>query len=544
MPLEIKLNQERLLSSLPQLRHILAEATQEFEAFLMRSEDAAGIDLKRCVEQLGALDQGLSALPAPGAKLICEELLSLVMMLEEHPQTGTPKTMATMGVGFLSLTDYLALVDDEGKDLPLLCLDTVNALRQCSSLTVLMESQVCQFEPRQYFSRSGRIRLKNDAMNDETMRAELSRHIRSYRQSLLALINGDVASSHFESMQRVARWLCQALPGGPAQRFWLLCESVFSCFRQRGLTLNISRQRLLLELEQVLRRGMNGSSQDMLNNELERELIFLLSLSDYRGGSVGRLCENADIEAQSLTDSALQRLNTQLSGPSVQTLQGIVAGFREDLQGLSRQLQQISKRRELAMGEMGPVLDAIRQLAQAFNQLHLSSLNKSLADCGKRLASLDIDASPEEITQQCEWVSDIFYQIDRRLSRLSSAEDVGSKLLASNPYLDSGKRAVFDIVRSELWQCQEWLRESHSPQACREVIQRVSGVLSLIGQNSVQDCLDVALDQIDDDPHRIADALRQLVEYFEALQEARSTAAMAIEDARHTLELIAAPSGV
>lgn len=537
MPLEIKLNEERLLGSLPQLRHILLEATQEFEAFLMRSEDSADIDLKRCIEQLEALDKGLNALPAPGAALTCEELLSVIMMLDEHPQTGTPKAMATVGVGLLSLNDYLALVDDEGRDLPLLCLDTVNALRQCSGLSVLMESQVCQYEPRQYFSRSGRIRLKNQALSEEAFRSELSKHIRSYRQALLALMNGDIASSHFEAMQRIARWICQSLPAGPAQRFWLLCESVFSCFRQRGLNLNISRQRLFLELEQVLRRGLNSASQDLFSADLERELIFLLSLSDYRGGSVGRLCENADIEAQSLTDSALQSLNAQLSGPSVQTLQGVVSSFREDLQSLSRQLHDISRRRELAMGELGPAMDAIASLARAFRQLHLHSLENALSDCSDRLSSLDIDASPEEVTEQCEAVADLFYQIDRRLSRLSSADDSAGTLLASNPYLDSGKRAVFDIVRSELWQCQEWLRESHSREACELLIQRVSGVLSLIGQNSVQDCLDVALEQLDADPTRVADALRQLVEYFEALQEARSTAAMAIEDARHTLEL-------
>ncbi len=543
MPLEIKLNEERLLGSLPQLRHILLEATQEFEAFLMRPEDSADIDLKRCIQQLEALDKGLNALPAPGAALTCEELLSLVMMLEEHPQSGTPKTMATIGVGLLSLTDYLALVDDQGKDLPLLCLDTVNALRQCSGLSVLMESQVCQFEPRQYFSRSGRIRLKNQALSEEAFRSELSKHVRAYRQALLALMNGDIASSHFEAMQRTARWICQALPAGPAQRFWLLCESVFGCFRQRGLSLNISRQRLFLELEQVLRRGLNNSVGDLFSTDLERELIFLLSLSDYRGGSVGRLCENADIEEQSLSDSALQNLNAQLSGPSVQTLQGVVAGFREDLQSLSRQLHGISKRRELAMGELGPAMDAIHSLARAFRQLHLNSLDKSLSDCGERLASLDIDAGPDDITAQCEAVADTFYQIDRRLSRLSAADDANSALLANNPYLDSGKRAVFDIVRSELWQCQEWLRESRSHDACELLIQRVSGVLSLIGQNSVQDCLDVALQQMNEHPGRVADALRQLVEYFEALQEARSTAAMAIEDARHTLELDAVPDG-
>lgn len=543
MPLEIKLNEERLLRSMPGIRHILAEATQEFEAYLMKSDESDHIDLTRCIEQLTALDKGLEALPAPGASLICEELLSLVMMLAEHPITGTPRSMATMGVGFLSLNDYLALVDDEGKDLPLLCLNTVNALRQCSSLSVLMESQVCQFEPRQYFTRSGRLRLKNQALEEGELRAQLSRQIRAYRQSLLALINGDIASSHFESMQKVARWLCQALPGGPAQRFWLLCESVFSSFRHRGLSLNISRQRLLLDLEQVLRRGQSGAPQDMFSTDLERELIFLLSLSDYRGGSVGRLCENADIEAAVITDSRLQQLNAQLSGPSVQTLQSIVAGFRDDLQSLSRQLHDIARRQELAMGELGPVLDAIRQLGQAFKQLHLGSLNTALSECGKRLASMDVDAGPGDIVDQCEWVADRFYQIDRRLSRLSSPDDQESRLLASNPYLDSGKRAVFDIVRSELWQCQEWLREAHSQSACQDLIRRASDVLALIGQNTVQECLAVALDRLEAEPTRVADALRQLVEYFEALQEAKASASLAIEDAREILEL-SAPSAV
>ena len=464
-------------------------------------------------------------------------------MLAEHPITGTPRSMATMGVGFLSLNDYLALVDDEGKDLPLLCLNTVNALRQCSSLSVLMESQVCQFEPRQYFSRSGRLRLKNQPLEADELRAQLSRQIRAYRQSLLALINGDVASSHFESMQKVVRWLCQALPGGPAQRFWLLCESVFSSFRHRGLSMNISRQRLLLELEQVLRRGLSGAPQDMFSTDLERELIFLLSLSDYRGGSVGRLCENADIEAAAISDSRLQQLNAQLSGPSVQTLQSIVAGFRDDLQSLSRQLHDVARRQELAMGELGPVLDAIRQLGQAFKQLHLGSLNTALSECGKRLASMDVDAGPADIAEQCEWVADRFYQIDRRLSRLSSPDDQESRLLASNPYLDSGKRAVFDIVRSELWQCQEWLREAQSRSDCQDLIRRASDVLALIGQNTVQECLAVALERLETEPARVADALRQLVEYFEALQEAKASASLAIEDAREILEL-SAPSAV
>ena len=72
MPLEIKLNEERLLRSMPGIRHILAEATQEFEAYLMKSDESDHIDLTRCIEQLSALDKGLEALPAPGASLICE----------------------------------------------------------------------------------------------------------------------------------------------------------------------------------------------------------------------------------------------------------------------------------------------------------------------------------------------------------------------------------------------------------------------------------------------------------------------------------------
>lgn len=397
-----------------ELNNTLQQATNIFETFLAERHDLRLLeDCESALRQIGGT---LRLIEVRGGALIADEMRSLCKAIVGNTDALPDAQLNALSTAFFVLPRYLEFVQSRGSEIPLMALTHANELRAAHRQLLLPDSY---FTPEDsfIFSRDAKLSLNTQALPESDFALLLKRARQRFQSALLNLLRDEQTEMQLTLMARVSRRVCGALPGGEAQRFWLLATAVLEAFSQDGLELNARRKRLLSSLDGALKRLANGKPSD---DVMERELLFLLRLSSAEQGLGRRLLSAVSRPAFETNDAQIRHLRQQMLGLSYDTVNSVLNELRAELRHAKDVLELLAQHGRSDDDEIRPLSELLQQGADVLLVLNLPSLAEVLGRYAKVLLDLigtDLSrarAVLEELAETLLFIESSLAQIDRR----------------------------------------------------------------------------------------------------------------------------------
>lgn len=434
MVLEVAVNTNSLRLVEEELNKTLAGATAKFESFLSERHNLGLLDqAEQGVKQVaGTLD----LLQIPGAALIAREMhLLLHAILADNSEDVDDKQLSLLSTAFFMLPRYLEFVANRQVDIPVMAVSHANELRVARGVEMLREVDFSG-ETMPSFSMTAKLSVPTPGTSAEEFKEILKRLRHMYQVGLLGILRDAEPELHLRLMGRAVQRLAAQLPPGPVQRFWLLAHVVLECFQQQGLELNITRKRLLSQLDKEI-RTVAARAPDIpreIPAAVEKELLYLLMISSYREGLVARFLENTGIEALQPPDHALSALKREMLGPGFETLTSVVNELRSELRNAKDMLEILMQSGNTDEEELRPLVGTLEQVADVLRVLNLTSLAELLEQLAQSLHTLreqgkyDSQSVFSDVADALLFVESSLDQLDRhKLSQSDLAEITGER---------------------------------------------------------------------------------------------------------------------
>ena len=415
MALKVEVNTSSYEVVAEELAKTLQQATNVFETFLSERHELSL--LRQCELDLRQIGGTLRLLQIPGAALLADEMRSLCHAIL-HCTTAVPEgQLNVLSTAFFVLPRYLEFVQSRHADIPLMALSHVNELRAAHGQLLLPDSYF-ETAPQVLFSRESNIQLRNTPLVGEELVTALKRIRHLYQTGLLGLLRGAQIPMQLTVMSRAVRRLCNSIEPGPQQRFWLIADAVLEAFVNNGLELNAHRKKALTGLEGQMRGHIKNRSN--LNEILEQELSYLLTLSAYRGGMTGKVIKVAKIRPAEINDEQICALRKLMLGLSYDTVSSVINELRGELRHAKDVLELLAQHQRSDEEEMRPLIAVLKQSADILMVLNLPAFAGSFNEHANVLNGLigrDLAQEHSQLEQLAEtllFIDGSLAQIDRR----------------------------------------------------------------------------------------------------------------------------------
>jgi len=413
--LKVEINTSSYAVVADELGKTLQQATNVFETFLSERHDLNL--LVQCEVDLRQIGGTLRLLQIPGAALIADEMRSLCSAILASVTAVPEGQLNALSTAFFVLPRYLEFVQSRHSDIPLMALSHTNELRAAHGQLLLPDSY---FEPStpHLFSRDATIRLRSKPLSGAELESALKRIRHLYQTGLLGLLRDAQIPLQLTVMSRAVRRLCNSIEPGPQQRFWLIADAVLEAFVNNGLELNAHRKKALAGLEGQMRGRIKNRLG--LNEILEQELSYLLTLSTYREGMTGKIMKVAQIYPAEISDEQVCSLRKLMLGLSYDTVSSVINELRGELRHAKDVLELIAQHQRSDEDEIRPLIAVLKQSADILLVLNLSALAGSLNEhCAVLDNLIDRDLSKEraqleDLAETLLFIDGSLAQIDRR----------------------------------------------------------------------------------------------------------------------------------
>lgn len=415
MSIRVNINTSSFALVADELNNTVQQATNVFESFLAERH---GLHLlEECERSLRQIGGTLRLIEVRGAALLADEMRSLCQTIVGNTDALPDSQLNALSTAFFVLPRYLEFVQSQGADIPLLALGHANDLRAAHQQLLLPDSYFTR-DDGWLFSRDSNLRLRNEPLEGEALQDIYKRTRHMYQRGLLGLLKGGQEELQLMMMTRALQRLCRHIPPGPGQRFWLLANGILEAFSREGLKITAQRRRVLASLEGQLRAAVLGRFN--LNEVLEKELIFLLSLSSYKDGFTGRIQHAAKIRSADLDDADLTRLQQQMLGLSYDTVSSVLGELRIELRHAKDILELLAQHGRSDAEEIQPLSSLLQQCADVLLVLNLTglaaTLNEHVGILNNAIGS-DLEQHRDDLENLAEnllFIESGLAQIDRR----------------------------------------------------------------------------------------------------------------------------------
>ena len=415
MALKVEINTSSYAMVEEELAKTLQQATNVFETFLSERHNLA--QLEQCEANLRQIGGTLRLLQIPGAALLADEMRMLCGAILKSINAVPEGRLNALSTAFFVLPRYLEFVQSRQSEIPQLVIAHVNELRAAHNQLLLPDSYFSQSD-ESLFSRDSNIRIQGTPLAETAFIENLKRINHLYQSGLLGLLRDAHNPMQLTIMSRAIRRLRSTIEAGPQQRFWLLADALLEAFVNNGLELNPHRKRVLAGLEGQMRARLKNRM--VINEVLERELCFLLSLSAYKEGLVGKVVKVARIHAADINDEQLKTLRGIMLGLSYDTVSSVIHELRTELRHAKDVLELLALHQRSESEEIAPLTAVLKQSADILRVLNLPSLASTLiehADALRALEGSDLSQERsrlEDLAETLLFIDSSLAQIDRR----------------------------------------------------------------------------------------------------------------------------------
>lgn len=331
--------------------------------------------LQSCIEGIKQIRGTLSLIQLKGVDLLADELLEHIndITLGEDPNTN--KRLDLLTTAFFMLPRYLEFCLQTSRSMALLLIPHINELRQARRAPPLPESYYFAFEHLKVNRTSQHPPLQEDI----SILVRRLRHM--YQTGLLKVLQGSQVKPSFGIMCRALERLESACGASALSNFWWLANASLSAISEENLRITKSRKMLFSSLDREIKRlQFEGSA--VLNREpdpaLVKELLYLLSLSKSATEKSKAVAAAYGLRPLSYSDAELAREMEFLKGPSVNTINSMVAVLTDELHSTKNILERAAQSGAELLTESPELLDTLKKIADILAIVGLVSPSNGL----------------------------------------------------------------------------------------------------------------------------------------------------------------------
>lgn len=428
----------------------LKQSEASLEAFV---EEPGNVGkLEDCIECFHQVWGVLRILELPGASELAQELEAVACRIKELDGKGQDVPVAALGGGIMVLARYLEFLQINGRNLPQLLVQTINALRTSIGKQPVPESAFfpCDLQGK----RPGE---GGDALEADAEIGRLARRLRQmYQVGLLGVLKDQNVATNLKMMDRALERI-DKIGGGTAHgRLWWAARGALRALGQTGVEIDRTRKIYLggidRQLKQLVQEGGALLRQDP-PKVLLRESVYLASLlpaNDPVGAGIRkafRVAADAPSAKQLAEDREL------MTGPGGSVIRTVASQVRADLSTVKDVLDLAA--RGAADSGYGRVSEELGKVGHTLVMLGLMREAQVLKERAEVLRSWDDGRTVDPNSSDFQRLIDDLLAVENAVAVLEKRFTPGesrAEAAADNPIslyqLDDAKKTVIAECRS------------------------------------------------------------------------------------------------
>lgn len=344
----------------------IQRAASEFESFLVDTHNSAAIE--SCRNDIAQVGGTLRLIQCVGAAVLADEMAATVGDVAAAAPAASEALAGALSHAFFALPRYIEFVLTRKFLNPYLVLPYVNELRVARRQPMLPEYHFDQVP----LSLTPVTPLPGSDAPPNL--AVLARLRQMYQVGLLALLRQKNEALNLQLIARASARFAAQTPVSSGRGLWQLAAAVTEALANKGLSVNLNRKRTLGSLERLMARYVKGGEEALvaaLDNNLRKELVYLLSLSAYREGAVKTVAAAFRLPALSPNDRELTAYRDAMRGPGLEAIDSVVKVLKEELRNAKDVLEIASQNQSISSEEVAPLRETLNRVADTLQMINL-----------------------------------------------------------------------------------------------------------------------------------------------------------------------------
>jgi hypothetical protein len=358
------------LNSLAMVREELdatmQRAASEFEVFLADTHNATAIE--NCRNDIAQISGTLRLIQCTGAAVLADEMAATVGDVAAAAPAASEALAGALSHAFFALPRYIEFIATRKFLNPYLVIPYVNELRVARRQPMLPEYH---FDSAPLSLTPVTPLMGSDAPPNMPALARLRQ---MYQVGLLAILRQKNEALNLQLIARAAARFAAQTPVSSGRGLWQLAAAATEALANRGLSLNLNRKRTLGALERLMARYVKGGEEALvaaLDNNLRKELVYMLALSAHRDGLVKPVVGAFRIPALSPNDRELTNYRDAMRGPGLEAIDSVVKVLKEELRNAKDILEIASQNQGISSDEVTPLRETLNRVADTLRMVNL-----------------------------------------------------------------------------------------------------------------------------------------------------------------------------
>lgn len=365
------MSQEQInLNSLAMVREELGATLQhaagEFEVFLADTHNSTAIE--NCRNDIVQIAGTLRLIQCTGAAVLADEMAVTVGDVAAAAPAASEALAGALSHAFFALPRYIEFIATRKFLNPYLVIPYVNELRVARRKPVIPEyhfdSVPLELTPVTPLTGS-------DAPPNM---AALSRLRQMYQVGLLAILRQKSEALNLQLIARASARFAAQIPVSSGRGLWHLVAAATEALAHGGLSMSFNRKRTLGGIERLMARYVKGGEEALvaaLDNNLRKELVYMLALSAHRDGLVKPVVAAFRIPALSPNDRELTAYRDAMRGPGLEAIDSVVKVLKEELRNAKDILEIASQNQSISSDEVAPLRETLNRVADTLRMVNL-----------------------------------------------------------------------------------------------------------------------------------------------------------------------------
>ena len=414
--------------------------------------------LQSCIEGIKQIRGTLSLIQLRGVDLLADELLEHIneITLGEDPTTN--KRLDLLTAAFFMLPRYLEFCLQTSRSMALLLIPHINELRQARRAPLLPESYYYPVEPHKI--QRATAGQPTAPQEDISILVRRLRHM--YQAGLLKVLQSHQIKPSFGMMCRALERLESVCGATPLGNLWWLANASLAAISEENLRITKSRKMLFSGLDREIKR-LQFEGRAVFNREpdpaMVKELLYLLALSKSTSEKSKAVMAAYGMRALSFSDKELAREMEFLKGPSVNTINSMVAVLTDELHSTKNILERAAQGGSELLAESPELVDTLKKVADILAIVGLVSPSNGLKQEIEKIQRWQMSGEPVN-PHELIGVADTLLYVESTIAGLGKSNLSDEKLaqinalsrddVMANNQIAEAEKLVLDEVESGL----------------------------------------------------------------------------------------------
>jgi len=412
--------------------------------------------LQKCIDGIKQISGTLNLLQLRGVDMLAQELVEQINDIPLGEEQNIDRQLDLLTSAFFILPRYLEYCLQTSRSMAVLLIPHINALRQLRRVPPLGESHYYPLEIPP-------AKAVGDAPAVGEDLSALARRLRHmYQVGLVNVLQNKQLRSSLGMMGRAMERLESISGGRPMAALWRVSAATLEALRAENMQMSVSRKRLFSALDREIKKLQQGGAdalEQAPQEDLLRELLYLLALSRYTQGRAETVVRDYGLAPLPYTDAELTRELEFLKGPSAATIDSMGTVLKDELRSTKNILERAAQGGSELLHENDELVVTLKKVGDILAVVGLVTASNSLRLEIRKIQQWQKDSADVSADELLE-VADTLLYVESAISglgkvnlsdeRLAQINATSREDIISSSQLAEAEELVLDEAESGL----------------------------------------------------------------------------------------------